>query len=136
MDTHTIKQTIAFCSRIGLAAILIQQAIATGAPGLFDSWSGMIHHSGLGPLIAYAAWPLAAVLLLFGIWLALGMCSRVLACWSALAMTGLSVACVMHDKAAIDCHGVAVAAIVLALPVMILGGGRFALLRRGWSVPL
>lgn len=127
---------LAFFCRIGLAAIMVQQGVYSLAPALAPGWAGgVVHHTDFGPFHALIIWPLAALLLFLGTWLLIGLCSRIVAAWSAIAMIGLGAACMTQAPMHADCHGVTLVAVMLAVPVLWFGGGHFAVVRRGWSVP-
>lgn len=129
-------KSIAFICRIGLAALLVHQGLYALAPDMIPSWAaGVIRPSTFGPFHTLVIWPLAALLLFLGSWLAVGLCSRIVAAWSAIAMIGLGIVCATQTPTTLDCRTLTLITVALALPVLRFGGGHFALVRRGWSLP-
>ncbi len=91
-----------------------------GTRGLHDvEWTGVV--------------VLCALILFSAVWLLFGLRSRVVALIGLVMMVGLTL---WFDTVGIQTTygGLHIAAsVVLALPLFFLGGGRFALYRRGWA---
>jgi len=101
--------------------------------------SSLARQHGTGGLheVEWAAvFVLSALLLFIVTWLLFGLRSRVVATIGLAIFAGQLFW--FHSLGLDTSYGIAHLALsaVLALPLIVLGGGRFAIYRRGWQVPI